>query len=531
MGQKLSQYVKRHLPDTSEGKLNFLSNVSDNLDDTIIQKISDARRGHGRPNVGKIVNEVVSEAAKGAAEGPVSKVFDVLPAPQVPELVTPEAALPEVTPLVDSGPASPLEGLNQQSDNSVISLDPQVGPTPEVDPANVPDLAEPEGKPKFNPIATINRFAERFHGISFHKPNLDALSGNASSTIEVHKHNIIKVIGLAIILAVIGFAVYTGIGTGSASPQEWIKIPQQPVIPLDFVHSSQPGIVQVMIGIICLLVATFTLADAYQRGESGDAVVTGIGIVVIVGGGLAFIPVKNWIDTNVTELQFTTMQMNFLNPFISLFTVLFGAVFTIPAFAIVYMACKQGRRADWTPEGGFLTTIGALGILFGTTGLGSLGTMLLLPHNPVIPVSSLGIQMWNKDVSNLWTSLVIYTTVGSGAFILAKEGYRSIKNARGPVEMTIAITGSVLFLILYPIGRHYFNTMNPLWIFGTALGICALVGLQTQVVRREAHEGHGSGIVVAQGEVVEGREVIPPFDKLAWQLAVFLLYIALTGAI
>lgn len=342
------------------------------------------------------------------------------------------------------------------------------------------------------------------------------------------------------VLAKIGVAIFIllvggGIAYAASNPEmlppflrqgrdldpNWFNVPPPTIVPLDFFHITQPSINQVIILICTFLVGVCVFMDAMQRREKSDFRLTVGAIAVILVSGAVFHLTKNsfWIGV----MQFNPNQMKVIQ-------ILYGGLFTATAFIMVFLASIQGRR-DWSPMGGLITVMAASGILLGTKGLGSLGIVLLLEDNAVVPVPTIWSMFWYKMFNQMGTSLLIYVLITLGTLVLGREAYRSIRASKPGAERILTSLGSTLLLIGYLVGRFIFPQIHPIFVFLSALGLSAVLGLQPQQESHEAEDKNYTGSSVSLGEVREGRALIPPYDKLAWQVAAILLTVVLSGTV
>lgn len=344
-----------------------------------------------------------------------------------------------------------------------------------------------------------------------------------------NKHNIVKIVAVVVFVLLVAVAlifvrpeprqsVTANTPTATTEPN-WFSIPEPTLIPLDFAHNTEPTMVQVIIGIGTVLISLFVLLDALQRREQTDAYVSAGAIAVMLIAGAIF---------HATKQSFFVGVMQFNENQLKLVEILYGLLFFGLPFAVVYVVSAQGRK-DWTPEGGFLSITGAFGLLFGTAGLGALAVLFIIPDNPAYPVSTLWGMLWHKQFAEMGTSILIFLLLGSGAVILGLEAYKSIEAADMGLELLFTTLGSTLLIVLYPIGRIVFPDVNPLWIFSSTLGLSAILGLQQQQQKGKAAQDDRSPVSV--GEVRQGNPPIPPYDKLAWQVAALLLAIAVLGRV
>ena len=515
MAQNLKAYLEKlgGWEDLDRRAQSYFEKIDASWDDLIIQKIDEVVAGGANElDLAGIINQVLGDKNPFVpASAPVEeKVAETQPPASLPVEEQPAATEPEKP--------QKAEFVEQKREEKTEK------------PPKAEQAEQPKGKQKQKQKRASG---ERFEGIRNFFGNMRERMSGGISNVHMPEFDtgstltIIKFLLIALVVFGGGYFIYNSGWQPSAvsgvAPEsgEFFNVPQPTLIPLDFIHSTQPGINQVIIGLCTFLVIVLVLMDSMQRREKSDFRLMIAALVFMLIAGVVFTLTKDSFFVGV--MHFDPGQLKFVQR-------LYGFAFTALAFNQVYLVSVQGRK-DWTPLGGFLSIIGASGMLFGTIGLGSIGILLTLPDSPTLPVVTLWSMFWHKQFAQMSTSLVIYVISIAGTFTLGREAYRSIRSARPGTEKIMTTLGSTMLITGYFVGRYMFPSFHPVLIFLAALGISGMLGLQNQQEGHESEDKGYAGSAVSVGEVREGRALVPPYDKLAWQVAGILTVIVFIGHI
>lgn len=285
--------------------------------------------------------------------------------------------------------------------------------------------------------------------------------------------------------------------------------------PVDVIHGSL-GLIHIFEFICAVLISLFVIMDAAQRRETSDAIWTAVAVVILMISGVI---INASQDLLVKIWGFNAGQLKFVD-------VILAALPVGISFLIVYLVSKTGRT-DWTPEAGFLTVTGAIGLIFGT--LGALQILFQIPDAAVLPAKQILGLILAKQMSAVWLSLAIYIVLSLGTIVFFIEAAKSLKAMRDWLDWLLTPIGTFGLLIGYPIARTFWPGTEPILLFLAILGITAAFGLRQQEESSRTKTSDDSPISI--GEVRAGKPLVPPYDKLSWQLAALLLGVALLGRI
>lgn len=275
---------------------------------------------------------------------------------------------------------------------------------------------------------------------------------------------------------------------------------------IDIANAKWLSPVQIIIAVMAALVILGLFLDARERGQVSDAWLTMIGIFLVMGVGIFVTLFKGALEPRFTESDTVWIV---------------SLVLTIVAFALVlYAVFSDGF--DATPLGSFLTML-AVGVLFLGT-VGALQNLLGFSSSPVVPLNQLWVYLQLKKVDLIWSSLFCYIALIAGIAIFGEEIIRTTLQIHKTGEKFYSAFASVAGLIAYAALRLLAPTWPYLATFGTALAVA--------VIAATMHPEFGTtGGAMGEGEKRIRGGLIPPWDKVSFQLTIGLLLIALTGMI
>lgn len=499
---------------------------------TLIEEINE--RWDGR--IIRRINEVADAAVKANSQEPINlmTVIGEVVGANDPKLAPPEKVKaekkkeesPSATP--DAAQTDSQTQEPQSSDVPPASTDAETdnGILSRIKKVKIPDFAKgwfskKEGQPSVsrgNPIKGL---------------------GNMAGKAGENPHYILKFVALAVTILLLGYFGYEFVATRAGSGVQgflaptgpsinWFEPPQ--VVPpdvnaaaLDIRHGpKQVGQIHMFIILCGLMIAWLVYMDAAQRREKGDAYAIAVAIFVLI----VLASVVTALEPLVLDGHgFTPDQTHFVRLLIEM---LCGFFLIAIAVAIAYYVSIQGRR-DYTPTAGLLTLTGIIGIVFAT--LGGIQLLFRIPDAPIFPIKQVWALILHEQLSLIWLSLAVYTLLFAGIWIFGSEAKKSIDAAKSWDKFFTTLS-VVALPVLYPIARFMRPDIPPFVILLAVFGLSSFYGLRQEQAKGNEHDNSNSeGAPVSLGEAREGAKLIPPFDKLAFPLAILVLEIIITGTL
>lgn len=327
---------------------------------------------------------------------------------------------------------------------------------------------------------------------------------------------VLKSIGLVLLILVVVLGIYYLVFSVKPGYIDSAQSPL-PVIPtelkaIDLAHSAWWSMTQYVIMILALLTIIGIPADAFNRGQISDAFWVLIAVTLIMTPTFWTNVLVGFLGPQ-TSMGFTPKQLEWVVALVSTFV----------AFAMVIVASQQGGL-DMTPLAGFVTMLGASGLLFGH--LGAIQIVFSIPDGSVLPFNQVGPLLTLKQFALAQMSLSTYILLGGGSALYAAEIIRTMTRLeqKGLSRRLLFVGASTAGLLFYLILKRQMLAWGvpPFAIVSIAI---LLAGAAAAADR----EFGKSNINVADGEIRLRSSLIPPYDKVAVQFALSLFLIAVYG--
>ncbi len=297
---------------------------------------------------------------------------------------------------------------------------------------------------------------------------------------------------------------------------QYLTKPSEPtqLLPIDLHHADWYSVAQYTIVLFWILILIGVGADAYNRHQMDDFFWLVAGVILVVAHKffetlvVGFLGPGTWLNFNLdTQLPWVI-----------------ALALTIFALASITAAALSGGL-DLTPVAGFFTLVGGSALVIGN--IGAFQTLFGIADSPVLPLDQTITLLSLKQYSVIGMSVATYVVLTLGLLLYIIEMIRTIVEAKadGWKKFLYAVTSATGLIVFFLFKNLLLSFNIPPFlvvIFCLMAAISAAFALRLQ---------KKTDIPLQEGQVTLRTGWIPPFDKVAVQLAIGLLMITLTGRI